>query len=317
MNLLDVMRDPHLFGRHFQGDSWRPWLAFAATLEGRVAELPEDLRSLAASCTGRKDLETVARFDEAWVPTGRRAGKTRIAAALAAHVACFRDWRAVLAAGEVATIAVVAADRSQARIAFRYIKALITETPLLAQMIASEAAERLELSNGAAIEVFSCSSVRIRGYSIASAILDEIAYWPTDGAADPDTEILAALRPAMATLPGARLIAISSPYARRGALWQAYSRNHGRPGASKLIWVAPSRTMNATIPAETVAEALAEDPERGGAEWLANFRTDCERLFTREVVEGAVVPGRHELPPVRAIQVFRFHAIRAADRQMR
>ena len=64
--------------------------------------------------------------------------------------------------------------------------------------------------------------------------------------------------------------------------------------------------MNATIPAQTVAEALAEDAGAAAREWLANFRTDCERLFTREVVEGAVAPGRHELPPVRATRYFGF-----------
>ena len=34
--------------------------------------------------------------------------------------------------------------------------------------------------------------------------------------ANPDTEILAALRPGMATVPGALLIGVSTPYARRG-----------------------------------------------------------------------------------------------------
>ena len=41
--------------------------------------------------------------------------------------------------------------------------------------------------------------------------------------ANPDVEIVAALRPAMATVPGAVLLGISSPYARRGILWQQYT----------------------------------------------------------------------------------------------
>ena len=44
-------------------------------------------------------------------------------------------------------------------------------------------------------------------------------------AADPDAEVVAALRPSMATVPGALLLGISSPYARRGVLWQMY-REH-------------------------------------------------------------------------------------------
>ncbi len=32
--ILDVMSDPELFGSTFQGDSWRPWRAFLATVFG-------------------------------------------------------------------------------------------------------------------------------------------------------------------------------------------------------------------------------------------------------------------------------------------
>jgi Endoribonuclease L-PSP len=50
-------------------------------------------------------------------------------------------------------------------------------------------------------------------------IADEIAYWPIDeSSAEPDSEIINALRPGMATIPGALLLAASSPYARRGEL---------------------------------------------------------------------------------------------------
>ena len=46
-----------------------------------------------------------------------------------------------------------------------------------------------------------------------------VDFWPHDDAAEPDYEILNALRPGMATIPGAMLLCASSPYARRGALW--------------------------------------------------------------------------------------------------
>ena len=298
--ILDAMQDENLFGRHFPGDSWRPWQAFVAALTGQVATLPPDLQSLAAACTGREDLAASPPFNEAWAIAGRRSGKSRVAAAIAAETACFTDWRTVLAPGEVATVAVIAGDRAQARTVFRYVRALISETGLLAGMIVNETAERLELNNRSAVEVFTASSVRVRGYTIACAVLDEIAYWPTDGAADPDTEILAALRPAMATVRGARLIAISSPYARRGELFKAHAKNYGQPGARKLIWQCATRTMNSTVSAETVALALQEDFERGRSEWLGEFRSDLQRLFTHEVIEAAVVPGRHELPRLNA-----------------
>ena len=48
--------------------------------------------------------------------------------------------------------------------------------------------------------------------------------------ANPDTEILNALRPAMATVPGALLLSISSPYAKRGELWRAHEAHYGKGG---------------------------------------------------------------------------------------
>jgi hypothetical protein len=46
---------------------------------------------------------------------------------------------------------------------------------------------------------------------LVAALLDEFAFWRDEASADPDVEILAALRPGLATVPGALLIEISSP----------------------------------------------------------------------------------------------------------
>jgi len=54
----------------------------------------------------------------------------------------------------------------------------------------------------------SCSFRSIRGRSLVCAIFDEIAFWQSDGA-NPDREILAAVRPGQATIPDSKLIVIS------------------------------------------------------------------------------------------------------------
>jgi len=63
---------------------------------------------------------------------------------------------------------------------------------------------------------------------------DEVAFWMSDESANPDIEILNAARPALATTAGP-LIAISSPYARRGALWDTYRRNFGPEGDPSIL----------------------------------------------------------------------------------
>jgi hypothetical protein len=102
--------------------------------------------------------------------------------------------------------------------------------PLLATKIEREVADGFDLAGSVTIEVQTASFRAVRGYAVAVALLDEVAFFPTDDGANPDTEIIAALQPAMATIPGAMMLCASSPYARRGALWDAFRRHHGNNG---------------------------------------------------------------------------------------
>src|SRR5262245_48079628 len=80
---------------------------------------------------------------EAWLVVGRRGGKSRIAALVAVYVAAFRDYRTVLAPGEKATVAVIAADRQQARVCFRYITGLFDAVPMLQRLVVRRTANAL------------------------------------------------------------------------------------------------------------------------------------------------------------------------------
>src|SRR2546423_275866 len=91
--------------------------------------------------------------------------------------------------------------------------------------------------------------------------------WPIVGrrggkSANPDSETLNAIRPAMATVPGAVLIGASSPYAKRGVLYEAFREHYGRPGPV-LVWKATTREMNPSFPERIVENALARDPAAG------------------------------------------------------
>jgi hypothetical protein len=56
--------------------------------------------------------------------------------------------------------------------------------------------------------------------------------------------------------------------------------------------------MNRRVPQAVIDDALADDPGAAAAEYLAEFRADCERPFTEEAVNAATDPQRFELPPV-------------------
>jgi len=228
VTILDAIADPHLFAPWFkQKATWRAWQAFLAALFA-LPMTPEQL-AVYQRCTGRTEPPD-APASEGWLVCGRRAGKSFTLAVIAVFLACFRDWQPYLAPGERATVMVIATDRKQARVIFRYTSALLSGVPMLARMIERETVEAFDLSNSVSIEVQAASYRSTRGYTIVAALCDEMAFWPTDNAAEPDYEILAALRPGMATIPGAMLLCASSPYARRGALWDAHRRHYGKNG---------------------------------------------------------------------------------------
>ena len=65
---------------------------------------------------------------------------------------------------------------------------------------------------------------RLRGSTYVAVIADEAAFWHSDEVvANPDIEIINAVRPGLATTGGPLIIA-SSPYARKGILWDAFRR---------------------------------------------------------------------------------------------
>ena len=177
---------------------------------------------------------------------------------------------------------------------------------MLRPLIERETADAIDLSNKVTLEVHTASWRAIRGYTLIGAVCDEIAFWPADDAANPDSEILAALRPAMATIPGALLVAISSPYARRGALWDAYHRHYGQEDDPVLVWRGDTQSMNPLVDQAVIAEAYERDDVSASAEYGAQFRRDIESFVSREAIDACLVPGRLELAPSSSFHHFAF-----------
>ena len=273
--------------------TWQAWRVFLRALFALPME-PGD-QDLYRQCTGREQ-PPEAPVTEAWLIVGRRGGKSFIVSLIAVYLAIFRDYRPFLSPGERATIMVIATDRRQARIIMRYIMAMLTEVPALAPLIERETAESIDLANRVTIEIHTTSFRSTRGYTLAAVLMEELAFWRSDESATPDKEVINALKPGMATIPGAVMLGISSPYARKGALWDAYRRHYGKDSPA-LVWQAPTATMNPSIPQDIIDRAYEEDPIWAAAEYGAEFRSDIEAFLSREAVESCIIPERHELPP--------------------
>ena len=98
---------------------------------------------------------------------------------------------------------------------------------------------------------------------------------------------------------------ISSPYSRRGLVWEKFKEYYGRDGDT-LIIQAPTELLNPTIDKAIIARAFEDDPASANAEWAAQFRSDIESFIDRDVVEAAVASGIAEIPPASDIKYIAF-----------
>ena len=146
---------------------------------------------------------------------------------------------------------------------------------------AGETQNGLELTNGVDITVATNDFRAVRGRSILCAILDEVAFFRDETSATPDAETYAALKPGLMTLKGT-LIGISSPYRRSGLLFQKWKEFYGKNDSNTLVIRASRITMNPTLDQAEIDAAIAEDPAKASAEYLAEWRSDIEGVFTQE-----------------------------------
>jgi hypothetical protein len=284
--LYDCMLDPDLFGRTFGGPTFAAWRAVARILDGQ----PLDMEQLALyrEITGRAE-PPLNPFSEAYLVKPRRAGGTLFAAALGLHAA-LQDYRDRLGPGEIATVAMIASDRRQARQLMNYVKGLIADSPMIAAEVCGDTAESITFSHRVRLEVHTTSFRSTRGFSYVCVVLDELAFYRDDMSANPDVELVRAVRPGLANL-GGRLIGLSSPHARRGHLYAMYQAHYGKP-SDVLVMQATHTRMNPTIDPKIIERAMAEDPVAARSEWFGEFRSDVSQWLEDELLDAALEPGR-------------------------
>lgn len=281
------------------GSSWVSWRSFWKA----VFALPMDDSELVLfrRHTAR-ETPPAEPVREAWQPIGRRGGKSRNAAVAAAFLAVRRQHSDYLAPGELGVIPVIAADRTQAGQVLRYLKGLCG-MECFRPYVAKVKAESVEFRTGVVVQVFTASYRATRGYTVLGLVADEVAFWRSDDSASPDSEVLNALRPGMATVPDALLLGLSTPYAKRGELYKAVEDYYGQDSPDVLVWNADTLSMHDTPHLRRIiAKAFEDDPVAAlseyGQDGRVEFRRDVEAFLDPDAVQSVTAPGRRELPPV-------------------
>ena len=303
VTMRDALADPSFFGEVYAGESLAAWRALLIAALGE--ELTESERDLFRAVTGR-EREPLAPVAEFWGVVGRRGGKTRSMGVLTAYLAACVDHRDVLGPGERGKVPLLAASTLQAAQAFSFVSGIFGASRNLRDLVEGSTSDTLSLATGIDVEVRPASFRTVRGITAVGAVADEIAFWRSDDSANPDREILKALRPALATT-GGLLACISSPHAKRGELYATFRRHFGPQGDPRiLVAKAPSRTMNPSLSAGVVERAYADDPEAASAEYGGEFRGDLAVFVSREILDAAVEVGVTVRAPLDGIVYFGF-----------
>jgi hypothetical protein len=295
-DIVEFVTDPQLLGLTIS-PAQRTLLKAIYGVALDAAEL-----ELFRECTGRQ-AAPASGFGEVTVVAGARGGKdSRIAAPIVCYEATFGGHERHAAKGEQPTIVLVAQDQRATRVAFGYIRAYFERSPLLSSLLAEPPlASELGLTNGVQVVCFPCTLRSVRGFSIPVGVLDELAFFRLEGAADSDAEIQASIRRGMVAFPSTRLVKISTPYMRGGVLFDDFKAGFGVDNPDLLVWRAPSALMNPTLKAERLERERRLDPVRFSREYEGEFAEDVATFLPSAWIEAVVERGRHELAPQEGV----------------
>lgn len=290
------------------GDQWLPWRAFWKA----VYALPMTAEELAIfQRHTKRDVPPAQAVAEAWMCIGRGGGKTRNSALHAVYRAITFDASKV-AKGEDVIIPLLASDRRQAKIGLKYIREGFNVLPLVAPYVnRGMLKELIEYKTGANVEVVTASTKAPRGYSCPTANCDEIASWHNDDdGANPDAEVIIALRGSLGRVKDSVLLVLSNPAAPKGELYAAVEQFYGRDDPDVLVWVADTLSMNPTYDRRAIARLFKKDPvvamSEFGADGVVTFRQGRSALFDADPLNACVVIDQRELPPVSGTRYYAF-----------
>jgi hypothetical protein len=272
------------------GESWSFWRMVLSVLFD--LPLTSEQFELALRHTGRTKLFS-APIRQLWLCVGRRGGKSRVIALIAVFLACFASYP-MLAPGELGVVLLVAPTQRQARVLLQYVFGFLHSVPMLERMIVRETEDTVELVNKIIIEVRSPNPSHVRGSTIVTALVDECAFLPQETSAQPDTELLNAIRPAMSTVPTSLLICSSTPHSQRGELHKAYQAHFGNDESPVAFFNASSLVANPALDPRVVDQAYGDDPlvaaSEYGVDGFVQFRSDIESFLSAETLEAIVNP---------------------------
>lgn len=259
---------------------------------------------------------------------GRRAGKSTISAIIALFSTFKVNWRPYLKKTPVATVAILSHSVEFSQEILDILKGMVDESPVLTRLKNPKRKDtqstfhlkipfiqpggKIEYSE-VAIKVGAASKKTTRGRAVCTLLCDEIAFWNiAENAAESDTDILRAIRPALLQFgEHATTIKLSSPAIKQGVLYEEWERRLDLKD-DVIQFKAPSWVWNTILPKEEFKKEWRSDPDGFDTEFRANFVDSISNFILPEFVDLCVVKGAKVIPPAEEKNVIYTAAIDAA-----
>ncbi len=171
---------------------------------------------------------------------------------------------------------IVSPSQRQSAEVFRRLMILHNKSEGVPELVA-ESALRAEYANGSRVVALPGSERTTRGYAGARLVI-------LDEAARVDDELLAALRPTMATVDGS-LVMLTTPAGKRGEFYRAWTEGEART----RVRVPASKCPR--LSKEFLEEERRElGPQIYRQEYELEFVDDAEAMFNVELIDRAFSP---------------------------
>lgn len=151
----------------WMGPDWAAWRAFVKTLFGIPLD-PRD-QDVVRLCTGLEPVQAAHPHREAFLPIGRRGGKSRTLAMIAIYLAVCFDWTPHLAPGQFGYVSVLSDSKAHAGEIMNYVKGALGH-PRLLPIADRDLAETVELKGRIRIQVVTASIKAVRARTVIAGL---------------------------------------------------------------------------------------------------------------------------------------------------
>jgi hypothetical protein len=297
MTIIEMLEDRRLFGAlpAFQDlTTWKMWLVFLKALYG--LPLADEVEVDAFQrFTGRSTYAPPeGGFPEAVAIVGVQSGKSSIAGVILGYGAL---------TGKPGTVSAgVSQDqRAGLRVLLKYAREPFETIDIFRDEVSRDTADLMELKGGTGLMAGPCRPPAFRGFKCDPFVLDEPAFYISTDGRPTDTEMWRVGRGRVAMTKG-KLVAITSPYAQSGLIYDLHKKYFGKDDSPVLIWQASSPEMNPLLSADYLQRMAQDDPSAYESEVLGNFRRGTSTLFDSDALQDCVDVGIRERPYQPGIQ---------------